>query len=247
MFENKLKLNPDMTEFMLIGNQSQRRKFDSCFPISLLGNDFNPANVVRNLGVIFDADFSFKNHVSNVVKSCYYHMRDLRRVRKHLSRDTATSLANALVSSRLDYCNSLLYSLPKSSVQKLQLVQNTLARIVSCRSKFCSISPILRELHWLPVKSRIYFKANLLIYKALKYNSPKSLRNLLSTRSVDFNLRNVDSMSLCTLPACKGYGCRSFSYFSPLLWNPLPPEIRHSSSISTFRKHLKQYYFPHPP
>ena len=111
MYTNKLKLNPGKTEFMLIGTPKKRASLASLFPIDLLGSMVTPCEKVRNLRVIFDADFSFTQHVSNVIKSCYYHMRDLSRIRRHLSRSVATSLANALVGSRLDYCNSLFSSI----------------------------------------------------------------------------------------------------------------------------------------
>ena len=112
MYSNKLKLNPGKTEFLLIGNKCHRNKFLPNFPIDILGNEISPKSSARNLGVSFDADFNFKHHINNVFKSCNYHIRDLRRVRKHLNLQTSTALANALVSSRLDYCNSLLYSVP---------------------------------------------------------------------------------------------------------------------------------------
>ena len=78
MYSNKLKLNPDKTEFMLIGNKRHRQKFDSKFPLELIGSKLSPAPTARNLGVIFDQDFNFQNHINNIVKNCFYHMRDLR-------------------------------------------------------------------------------------------------------------------------------------------------------------------------
>ena len=105
MSTNKLKLNPDKTEFLLVGNERQRSK--SMFPIELLGVKTNPAKSARNLGVIFDKNFTFRSHISVVCSSCFYHMRDLRRIRRHLDLDSAKLLATALVSSRLDYYNSL--------------------------------------------------------------------------------------------------------------------------------------------
>ena len=81
------------------------------FPIELLGVRTNPAKSARNFGVIFDKNFAFRSHISVVGNSCFYHMRDLRRIRCHLDLDSAKLLATALASSRLDYCNSLLYGI----------------------------------------------------------------------------------------------------------------------------------------
>ena len=113
MHYTKLKLNPDKTEFLLVGSKLQRDKVKDLFPINLLGNDTTPSSLVKNLGVVFDADHSFVKHISSIYGSCYYHMRDLHRIRRYLTRDAAVSLANALVSSRIDYFNSLLYGVPK--------------------------------------------------------------------------------------------------------------------------------------
>ena len=108
MSTNKLKLNPDKTEFLLIGNGGKRSKYISMFPIELLGVETYPAKSAHNLGVIFDKNFNFRSHIFAVCSSCIYHIQDLQRIRRHLDLDSAKLLANALVSSRFDYCNSVL-------------------------------------------------------------------------------------------------------------------------------------------
>ena len=110
MNQNMLKLNPCKTElFMIISNLTQRKKVAHIFPVELLNQSFAEINSIRNLGGAFDPGFLFKKHVSNICRSAIYHIRDLRRIQIHLNNATAISLANALVSSRLDYCNSLLF------------------------------------------------------------------------------------------------------------------------------------------
>ena len=125
MSTNKLKLNPDKTEFLLIGNERQRSKYLSMFLIELLGVETYPAKSARNLGVIFDKNFNFNSHISAICISCIYHIRDLRRIRRHLDLDSAKLLANALVSSRL------LSGIAKTDLTKLQRVLNRLARVVT--------------------------------------------------------------------------------------------------------------------
>ena len=110
MYQNRLKLNPDKTEFLLIGNDRQRAKYSNVFPLELMGNEVVSSSSARNLGFMFDEDFSMDSHIKNLCKNCYYHIRDFRRIRAHMDVSVATSLANALVSSRLDYCNSLFCS-----------------------------------------------------------------------------------------------------------------------------------------
>ena len=128
MFTNKLKLNPEKTEFILIGSKYNHKQLLPHFPINILGNQVSPAQSVRNLGVVFDSNFSFSDHVSQVIKSTRVHVRDLYRICPLLDLNTSVLLANALVSSRLDYCNSLFLSLTDFKLRRLQLVQNSLCR-----------------------------------------------------------------------------------------------------------------------
>ena len=146
MSTNKLKLNPDKTEFLLIGKERQWSKYLSMFPIELLGVKTNPAKSAHNLGVIFDTNFTFRSHISVVCNSCFYHMRDLRRVFRHHDLDSAKLLATALLSSRLDYCNSLLYGITDIDLTRLQRVQNQLARLMTKSPPFTRSIPLLRSL-----------------------------------------------------------------------------------------------------
>ena len=114
------------------------------FPITILGSQVSPAQSVRNLGVVFDSNFTFSNHVSQVIKSTRVQPRDLYRIRPLLDLNTSVLLANALVSRRLDYCNSLLL-LIDFELRRLQLVQNSLCRVVTRSCKFSRITPQLKK------------------------------------------------------------------------------------------------------
>ena len=117
---SKLKLNPKKTEFIIFGSKAQRQKISFHFPVSILGSLLHP---VRNLGVWFDADFSFSEDIKRTCKACFLQMRNLRRIRKYLTSEVAVLAANALVSSRLDYCNSLFRGLSGFNQHKLQSIQ----------------------------------------------------------------------------------------------------------------------------
>ena len=158
MKSSKLQLNSNKTEFIIIGTKQQRHKLSNHFPVKLLDNDISPSDSVRNLGVIFDSDFSFHKHISNICKSCFYHIRDLRRIRRHLPLSTAKTISNSLITSRLDYCNSLINNIAKQDLSKLQRVQNCLAHVVLRAPRFSPSLPLLKQLHWLPVNYRIKFK-----------------------------------------------------------------------------------------
>ena len=107
-----------MSGFKLIGNKRHHNKFNSKFPVDILNNSLPPAAHVKNLGVYIDSDLNFQHHMKNTVKMCNYLICDICRVRKHLALDASTALANAIVISRLDYCNSLLLSIPKVPLDK---------------------------------------------------------------------------------------------------------------------------------
>ena len=108
---SKLKLNQDKTEFIVFGSKALRNKLSHLFPVNILDNMLSPSDKVRNLGVIFDSLFRFSAQVSSICSSSYYHIRHFARNRPYLDKPTAIAVANALVSSRLDYCNSLLNSI----------------------------------------------------------------------------------------------------------------------------------------
>ena len=126
-----------------------------------------PKESCRNLGVIFDANMTLNNHISHVAKSVRYQLRNLSHIRKFLSRKATEQVVHSLISSRLDFCNSILINLPEYQLKRLQYLQNSAARLVTRSKSTSHISPILKELHWLPVHARINFKILLLVHQSL--------------------------------------------------------------------------------
>ena len=181
MSAGKLKLNPDKTEFILFGSMKLRERLKACFPIDILANPLHPTESVRNLGVWFDSEFSFSKHVQNVCKGCFIQLRDFRNIRQFFTQDAAVSVANALVSSQLDYCNSPFRSLSKFNLHRLQSIQNSAARIVTNLSKFTRITPVLKKLHWLPIQFHSEFKLATLVYKFIHTGFPKYFAPYLSS------------------------------------------------------------------
>src|SRR4030088_2854217 len=132
------------------------------------------------LGVMFDADLSFTSHISNICRSSFHQILQLRQIISSLDTNSAIILANALVTSKLDYCNSLLYSVPATAIDRLQRIQNFLARVVMPTIKRTEhITPTLRKLHWLPISQRIVFKMVALTFKTLHYKQLSYLIDLL--------------------------------------------------------------------
>ena len=237
MSENKLKLNPDKTEFIVFGAKDRHKWLSDSLPVNILGNCLSPADVVRNLGVLFDAKFCFTNHVNSVIKSCFISLRDLHRIRRFLSVDKSVVIANALVSSRLDYCNSFFRSLSFQNATRLQYVQNALARFVIGASKYTHITSTLRTLHWLPIRQRIIFKTNFEPYLPL-YKSAMNTR-----RSNPKNLFLQVPSYCASIHKSKVHFNNSYSYDAPKLWNDLRYDIRSAPNLSSFKSRLKTYLF----
>ena len=196
---NKLKLNPDKTEFLLIGNERQRSKYHSRFPIEVFGVNTYPAKSARNLGVIFDKNFNFRSHISAISSAFVYHIRDLQRIRCYLDLNGAKLLANALVSSCLDYCNSFLSGIADTDPAKLQCVQNGLARVVTKSPPSTRSVPLLCSLLWLPIKFRVDFKICLLIYNTLSEKQPVYQHSLLAIPLPSRSLRSNKGITLSVL------------------------------------------------
>ena len=200
--------------------------------------------LARNLGVIFDKNFHFRSHISAICSSCIYHIRDLQRIRRHLDLDSAKLLANALVSSRFDYCNSLLSGIADTDLTKLQRVLNRLAHVVTKSPPFTCSVPLLHSLHWLPVKYRVHFKICLLTYKALHEEQPVYLCSLISISLPSCSLRSNRGITLSIPSRIKtNTGARAFSSCAPSLWNNLPLSVHSATSVATFRRRLKTYLF----
>jgi hypothetical protein len=243
MTANKLKLNPGKTEFLLIGHEPQRRKYLSKFPIQLMDVATKPSKTARNLGVIFDQNFNYRSHISMVCRSCRYHIRDLRRIRRCLTLENAKTLAVALVSSRLDYCNSLFYGIADKYLTKLQRVQNSLARVTTKSPPLTRSLPLLRSLHWLPIKFRIQFKICLLTYKTMTEKQPVYLHNMLVPHVSVRPLRSKQGIILSVPRVKTKTGARAFHICGPKLWNDLPLSVRSAGSTAIFRKSLKTHLF----
>ena len=239
---NKLKINYSKTQVIHI---TPRHREYQPFPPLRIGNSLiQPVNSARNLGVTVDHHLDLKSHIRNMCQSGWYGIHKIGQLRKYLDQDSAEKLAHAFVTSRLDFCNSLLAGLPSSELGKLQHIQNAAARIVTRTKPRQHITPVLHNLHWLPVSARISFKVLLIMFKILKGDSPAYLQNLVRPYVPVRNLRS-STQNLFSQPRIrtKTYGERAFSWLGPSLWNALPEDVRNSPSINSFKRKLKTHLF----
>ena len=145
--------------------------------------------------------FKALSHINTTYLSAFYYLYNMRRIRKYLSRSVTESLVHAFITSRIDYCNSLLYGLPNSHIMKLQRIQNAAARLVTGTPRFCHVTPLLFHLHWLPISYRIKFKILLLTFKCLYGQAPNYLIDLITIKKQSrYSLRSNESSIFLELP-----------------------------------------------
>ena len=185
-------------------------------------------NSVRNLRVMFDSGMTMSAHVASIIRSANYHLTNISRACKMLTAKAAKLAVHTLVTSRLDYCNSLLIGINKSLITRLQNVQRTSARIIVKRRKHDSVTPELIALDWLPIQQLIKFKVLLLVYKAPHKQSPSYISDLFQLQPTRRQLRSSSSSSHFIVPRTHrvSFADRSLSCFGPKEWNTLPNHIK---------------------
>ena len=173
-----------------------------------------------------------------------FRKRNIRSLKSIPTHDALISVVRAFITSRLDYCNSLLLGLSDKLLQRLQRIQNIAARIVTGCRKYDHIAPILKELHWLPVIKWIQFKTLMIAYQALNGLAPIYLTELLHEKSNARTLRSSGELMLA-VPKYKlqTSGLNAFSVAAPTSWNKLPSHIRNSKSPNVFKKQVKTFLF----
>ena len=171
-------------------------------------------------------------------------MRNIWRIRSYLDKPPLVILIHAFITNKLDYCNSLLTGLAKYLIKHLQSVQNAAARLVSGSKKQDHITPVLHELHWLPVEKRITYKTLLITFKCLNNLAPSYLSDLIIQYKPTRRLRS-SSKNLLVIPRTNTirYGEGAFCAVAPRLWNGLPLHKRSINSLECFKKKLKAFLF----
>ena len=198
---------------------------------------------IKSLDVYLDSHMSFDKHVSEICKASYFHIQALRHIRSSLTTEAAKTIVVAIVGSRLDYCNSLLAGTSASNLARLQMVQNTLARVVAQKSRYCHITPVLAGLHWLPVRHRIDFKIATAAFKVL-HHQPLYLAQILLRYTPSRSLRSSTSITI-SAPMRKTSMATSKSFLSTAsrVWNRLPIHVSSALTLLVFRRHLKHHFF----
>ena len=185
-----------------------------------------------------DSVMALDEHVQNICWAAYYHRHSISRICCHLDvQSRKHSIIHASVISHLDGCNSL-HGLPTGPLQCLQTARNACVRTIMGRGKYECITPVLRDLHWLPIASHICFKTLVLTYKCLHRFASQYLSDLLTEYRPARTLQSAGQL-LVQPKARTKVGERAFSFTAPRLWNELPPAVHHSATLKQFRVTLK--------
>ena len=233
MNEHFLKLNPNKTEIIIFTPDSSSKLIGLVHP-SIGHITFK--NSVKLLGVNLDDILSFESHVNSLTSSCYYHLRYIGQLKHKLSREDLKILTQSVISSKLDYCNVILFGINDGLIKQLQKVQNAAARLINKLPKHSSVTKAIEDLHWLRVKERCVYKILLIVYKHFSCTSPNFLDSFLETS-------NLETRKLKLTYYNTKHGRRAFSYTAPRMWNKLPEQMRTEESIVTFKKNLKTHLF----
>ena len=244
MTANMLKLNEGKTEMVVFRSRYTTPLNKQALSMKIGESSIIPASTARNLGCIMDETLTMETHIALTCRNAFYHLRNLKRIRRYLTREATEQLVHAFVTSRLDFCNSLLFGIQKQHLQKLQRVQNAAARVICEIPTRDSVRGTLKELHWLPIKERVDFKILTLTYQAIDGSAPPYLTELLTPYMPRRSCRSENQRFLVT-PSThyKRVGDRAFSNSAPSLWNQLPLLIKNASSVDTFKKLLKTHLF----
>ena len=244
---NFLKLNEDKTKCLLITPSNCSSGMLSNVCLSFSGNVILPSADWENLGVMFDSKMSMHTYINSIVSKGYYQLSNFWNIADKLTVDLKLSLVTSYILPLIDYCNIACMAASSSFIHKLQKLLNSAVRFIyglSGERRKLSITPYLQKLHILPVKYRIKYKVSLLVYKCFNDKAPAYLKDLIKPRMGFSHLRSDNE--LCTLetfvPNTK-YGERAFAHVAPVEWNSLPQDIRLCSSLESFKKQLKSYYF----
>ena len=246
---NRLLLNASKSKVMWCF--SSRSKFSvPSVPIRVCNQMLTPVKHIRYLGLVIDSELNFQSHITHSVSSCFSTLRRIRSIRHLLTFAAARTLVSSLVLPRVDYCLSVLSGLPYASLNRLQRILHAAARLTFSSNRYEHVTPLLRELDWLPIRGRIERRIGILCFLCLHDLAPAYLTSgfrLVSSLPSRSRHRSAKSKVL-VIPTFRrpSFGGRSFSVHASKFWNSLPPDIRCAASLNIFtnllQNHLSSIY-----
>ena len=232
----KIFLDLTVTKLNLFFLQKKHHKLsninadDKLMALDLCGTSVFPSYSVRNLGAIFDKFMCMEEHIKSTCWAAYHALRKISKITKYMDMNCTKQLVHGLVISKLDYANAILYGLPDNVVKQLQHVQNDAAKVIFQKRKYDHVTPILKELHWLPVQFRIKFKILTYVFRCVNGSTPEYLQDLIQLYVPNRTLRSKTNKLLVVPKSYSVLGSRRFECAASELWNNLPSFIKSAES-----------------
>ena len=259
MIENRLMVNEDKTEFLILGKRSKTERIheEEDLTVELSGNIIertDPSGKAgKTLGVYLDTQMDMKRQISMVKRSTAVTMRNLWQIRRFIDKPLRLMLASQLVISKVDYCNALYFNLPATTIKPLKGIMNQVIRFIhGIRERKVDLEPFYKDSHVLTVEKRIFFKICVLGYKMVYGYAPQYLQDLVcvdDNTNVQKSTRQNSKVDHYKLKPPSGnvkvskLGKRRISQYLPEVWNCLPENLRDSPTEDTFRSNLKTLLF----
>ena len=226
---------------MIVGSKHQLKKCETG-NIDVNGIHVTLSPCIKFLGALTDQQLSFKKHMSVKCWTAMFNLQRHKSFHYMLNENAAHTLVLGLVTSHLDYINGILSTLPEININKLQKVQNVVAKSVCDKDKYSSASECMAHLHWLPIRQRIDHEVLTIGYCSLNNEAPEHLKDLLTLLPDGREgLKSSAQYKRLVVPfvKCKTFAERSFSIRGPKLWNALPNYIKQTSNTDIFKKKTK--------
>ena len=241
---NRVQLNISKSTLLYASTTRQAALIESTSPLQVGSSPVYPSQEACNLGVVIDSHLSLAVHVQRTCRDVLFQLSRIRKIRRFLDLSSAKCIVNALVLSRIDYCNSLYVGLPDELLKRLQHEQNSAARMIFNLRKHDPVSHHLKTLRWLSVPNRAKYRVACLSFRCLNGSAPSYLSSLLIPYSLTRDLRSGGKNLLVTNSyRLAQYGKRAFSRAAPLIWNSLSDTVRQAPTFSTFRSRLFKELF----
>ena len=226
MARNMLKLNDEKTEFIILEHINNSKKIDN-ITIRIGSENIIAAEDVRNLGFLMDRFCKNTKHINYFSSLLCHQLRNIQNIRGKLYFDAAKTVVQALILSKLDYCNSLLVGTPECHLCQLQHVQNMACRVVCNLRKYDHVSASMYSLHWLRVRERITYKIAYLVHCCKMGSAPQYLIDVFPIATHNRSLRSSTSGNLPSAKCRSSLACEgSFSAAGLKIWNSIPPGVQ---------------------
>ena len=226
---NVLLLNPGKTKLTIFCSRQMRAK------LQFHSLPFMKTDTAKDLGVILDSNLTYDEHVIKTASSCMSRLGQINRVKHVFDKRTLLMIINSLVFSKLFYCSNVWANTSKCNINKLQAVQNFACRIVSGARKYDHITPIRKELNWLPVADQLYYRSATMAFKCMTGHAPEYLSSKFLKRA-EVSGRSTRNSQLLNIPLFKtASGQRTFYYRIVNVWNSLDYSLKLCNSVSVFK------------